>query len=115
MGRHAVIEDVSGESAQIDLDAPEERGERVVDEAFIVLEGDFARVLVDFDDIGVVRVAVDAGCTEHVDAENRWKVLEEAAVDLEGILVLMAVGKAIAGRLDVARIASGEEQFPCAG
>jgi hypothetical protein len=76
VGRLAVVEDIGRLAPEIDLDAPQHERKGVLKKSVIILEGNFAGVLVDLDDVGFVRVSINAGGTEDVDAQNGWKLRE---------------------------------------
>ena len=75
VGRLAVIEDIGGLTAKVDLDAPEHERKRILKKAVVILEGDLAGVFVDFDDVSFVWVSVDAGGTENINSKDGRKLL----------------------------------------
>ena len=107
----AVVEDIGGLTPEVDFDAPEQERKGIFKKAFVILEGHLAGVLVNFDDVGFIRVAINAGGAKHVDAQDGGKFWEEAAMNLEGVVVLAAPREGFAGGLNVAGIPGGEEEF----
>jgi len=76
-----MIEDLDEQVAEVHFDAGLQFGERFAVEVVVVLKGDFAGVFVDFDDVGLRRVAVAMSGAVDEDAEDGRQFGEEAAVD----------------------------------
>lgn len=59
LGTGGVVDDRNKEALEVDLDAGEQLGERGFLEVPVIVEGELARVEVDFDEVGFARVAVE--------------------------------------------------------
>ena len=76
----------------------------------VVLERDLAGMLVDFDHVGLRRIAVAVGGAVNVDAENRRQFAEQAAMDHQRVLVLPPDIDTFARDINLTGIAGREEK-----
>lgn len=78
-----VVDDGDEKALEIDLDAGEQLGKRGCVEVAVVVEGEFPRMQVDLDEVGLAGITIKAGGALDIDAEDDREFVEQAAVDGE--------------------------------
>src|SRR5690606_3635585 len=87
-------------------------GEGLAFEVVVVGEGELAGVKVDLDEIGRAGIAVEAGTALDVNAEERGKLIEQAAVDGEVTFVgiEMTEAESLDREFEFVLVAGGEHE-----
>src|SRR5438552_3152919 len=70
------VEDRHEEATQVDLDAACKLWEGIIQEVLIVQKSELLGVKVDFDDVGLSRVAEETCSARHIHSEYAWQFVE---------------------------------------
>ena len=108
----AVIERFNPARSQVHLDAILQLRQRPVLEIIIDQEGDLARRLVELDDVSLVHVTVKHSRAADINAQQRWKFIQQASMKIKRLFVLPTQAQTLAGNLNLTGVSRGKEQFP---
>ncbi len=108
-----MVDDGDEETLEVDLDAGEQFGKRGFFEVAVVVEGEFAGIQMDLDEVGLAGIAVEAGGALDIDAEDDREFVEQAAVDCEVALLRIEEAEVELGdgNFQFVLVAGGEHEF----